>query len=59
MSTIKVTTPVIKADEVPAAPQGLVFELNDSKTGYLIKFAPIPRATSYKFYVDGTFKKDK
>lgn len=58
MSTIKVTTPVIKADEVPAAPQGLVFELNDSKTGYLIKFAPIPRATSYKFYVDGTFKKE-
>lgn len=58
MSTITVTTPVIKADEVPAAPQGLVFELNDSKTGYLIKFAPIPRATSYKFYVDGTFKKE-
>lgn len=58
MSTITVTTPVIKADEVPAAPQGLVFELNDSKTGYLIKFTPIPRATSYKFYVDGTFKKE-
>lgn len=44
--------------ERPAAPQGLVFELNDSKTGYLIKFGPIPRATSYKFYVDGTFKKE-
>lgn len=58
MSTITVKTPEIKADEVPAAPQGLVFELNDSKTGYLIKFGPIPRATSYKFYVDGTFKKE-
>lgn len=58
MSTIKVKTPEIKADDVPAAPQGLVFELNNSKTGYLIKFGPIPRATSYKFYVDGTFKKE-
>lgn len=58
MSTITVKTPVIKADEVPVAPQGLVFELNNSKTGYLIKFAPIPGATSYKFYVDGTFKKE-
>lgn len=53
--TTKYTVPVLSA---PAAPQGLVFELNDSKTGYLIKFGPIPRATSYKFYVDGTFKKE-
>lgn len=54
-ATTKYTVPVLSA---PAAPQGLVFELNNSKTGYLIKFGPIPRATSYKFYVDGTFKKE-
>lgn len=58
MSTITVKTPEIKADDVPVAPQGVVFELNNSKTGYLIKFANVPGATSYKFYVDGTFKKE-
>lgn len=54
-ATTKYTVPVLSA---PAAPQGVVFELNNSKTGYLIKFANVPGATSYKFYVDGTFKKE-
>lgn len=54
-ATTKYTVPVLSA---PAAPQGLVFELNNSKTGYLIKFANVQGATSYKFYVDRTFKKE-
>ena len=43
---------------VPDAPVGLVANINDLETNYTIAFAPSNGATSYKFYLDGTFVKD-
>ena len=42
----------------PSAPEGLVANINDLKTNYTIAFAPVTGATSYNFYLDGTYKKD-
>lgn len=42
----------------PSAPKGLVANINDLKTNYTIAFAPVTEATSYKFYLDETYKKD-
>ena len=42
----------------PSAPVGLVANMNDIKTNYTIAFANVATATSYKFYLDGTYKKD-
>lgn len=42
----------------PSAPTGLVANINDLKTDYTIAFANVATATSYKFYLDGTYKKD-
>lgn len=42
----------------PSAPKGLVANINDLKTNYTIVFAPVTGATSYKFYLDETYKKD-
>lgn len=42
----------------PSAPKGLVANINDLKTNYTITFAPVTGATSYKFYLDETYKKD-
>ena len=42
----------------PSAPEGLVANINDLKTNYTIAFANVATATSYKFYLDGTYKKD-
>lgn len=42
----------------PSAPKGLVANINDLKTNYTIVFANVATATSYKFYLDGTYKKD-
>lgn len=42
----------------PSAPIGLVANINDLKTDYTIAFANVATATSYKFYLDGTYKKD-
>lgn len=42
----------------PSAPKGLVANINDLKTNYTIAFANVATATSYKFYLDGTYKKD-
>ena len=42
----------------PSAPKGLVANINDLKTNYTIAFAPVTGATSYKFYLDETYKKD-
>lgn len=42
----------------PAAPAGLVANINDLKTNYTIAFANVPTATSYKFYLNGTYVKD-
>ena len=42
----------------PSAPTGLVANINNLKTDYTIAFANVPTATSYKFYLDGTYKKD-
>ncbi len=42
----------------PAAPIGLVANINDLKTDYTIAFANVATATSYKFYLDGTYVKD-
>lgn len=42
----------------PAAPTGLVANINDLKTNYTIAFANVPTATSYKFYLNGTYVKD-
>ena len=41
----------------PSAPEGLVANINDLKTNYTIAFAPVTGATSYNFYLDGTYKK--
>lgn len=46
------------AVEKPSAPEGLVANINDLKTNYTIAFANVATATSYKFYLDGTYKKD-
>lgn len=42
----------------PSAPTGLVANINNLKTDYVIAFANVATATSYKFYLDGTYKKD-
>lgn len=42
----------------PSAPTGLVASINNLKTDYTIAFANVATATSYKFYLDGTYKKD-
>lgn len=42
----------------PSAPIGLVANINNLKTDYTIAFANVATATSYKFYLDGTYKKD-
>lgn len=42
----------------PSAPTGLVANINNLKTDYTIAFANVATATSYKFYLDGTCKKD-
>lgn len=42
----------------PSAPKDLVANINDLKTNYTIAFANVATATSYKFYLDGTYKKD-
>lgn len=42
----------------PVAPTGLVANINDLKTNYTIAFANVPTATSYKFYLNGTYVKD-
>lgn len=44
--------------QAPAAPTGLVANINDLKTNYTIAFANVATATSYKFYLDGTYVKD-
>lgn len=42
----------------PAAPTGLVANINDLKTNYTIAFAPVTGATSFKLYIDGEYKRD-
>ena len=42
----------------PSAPTDLVANINNLKTDYTIAFANVATATSYKFYLDGTYKKD-
>ena len=42
----------------PSAPTSLVANINNLKTDYTIAFANVATATSYKFYLDGTYKKD-
>lgn len=42
----------------PGVPGGLVANINDLKTNYVIAFANVATATSYKFYVDDVYKKD-
>ena len=42
----------------PSAPTGLVANINNLKTDYTIAFANVATATSYKFYLDVTYKKD-
>lgn len=42
----------------PSAPTGLVANINNLKTDYTIAFANVATATSYKFYLDETYKKD-
>ena len=42
----------------PAAPTGLVANINALNTDYTIAFANVATATSYKFYLDGKFVKD-
>lgn len=56
----KVDTSTEESTELqkPAAPIGLVANINDLKTNYTIAFANVATATSYKFYLDGEYKKD-
>lgn len=56
----KVDTSTEESTELqkPAAPTGLVANINDLKTNYTIAFANVVTATSYKFYLDGKFVKD-
>ena len=42
----------------PAAPTGLVANINALNTDYTIAFANVATATSYKLYLDGKFVKD-
>lgn len=42
----------------PSAPDGLVANIDGTKTYYTIAFGNVATATSYKFYLDGTYKKD-
>ncbi len=49
------TTTELKA---PTAPTGLVANINAIKTDYTIAFGSVATATSYKFYLDGTYVKD-
>ena len=44
--------------QAPAAPAGLVANINDLKTNYTIAFANVATATSYKLYLDDTYVKD-
>ena len=56
----KVDTSTEESTELqkPVAPTGLVANINDLKTNYTIAFANVATATSYKFYLDGEYKKD-
>lgn len=56
----KVDTSTEESTELqkPAKPDGLVANINDLKTNYTIAFANVATATSYKFYLDGEYKKD-
>lgn len=56
----KVDTSTEESTELqkPAAPEGLSANINDLKTNYTIAFANVATATSYKFYLDGEYKKD-
>ena len=42
----------------PSAPGGLEAHIDGLKTNYTIAFGNVETATSYKFYLDGTYKKD-
>lgn len=44
--------------KAPAAPVGLVANINDVKTNYTIAFANVATATSYKFYLGEKFVKE-
>lgn len=46
------------AVEKPSAPVGLEAHIDGTKTNYTIAFGTVATATSYKFYLDGTYKKD-
>lgn len=56
----KVDTSTEESTELqkPAAPAGLVANINALNTDYTIAFANVATATSYKFYLDGTYVKD-
>lgn len=56
----KVDTSTEESTELqkPAAPTGLVANINALNTDYTIAFANVATATSYKFYLDGKFVKD-
>ena len=42
----------------PQAPAGVEAHINDLKTNFTIAFGNVATATSYKFYLDGAYKKD-
>lgn len=42
----------------PSAPGGLEAHIDGTKTNYTIAFGNVATATSYKFYLDGVYKKD-
>ena len=44
--------------QTPSAPVGLEVHIDGLKTNYTIAFGNVATATSYKFYLDGTYKKD-
>lgn len=44
--------------QTPSAPVGLEAHIDGLKANYTIAFGNVATATSYKFYLDGTYKKD-
>lgn len=57
-ATLKIEKVGGTAVEKPSAPVGLVAHIDATKTNYIIAFAAVAGAESYKFYLNGKYIKD-
>ena len=57
-ATLKIEKVGGTAVEKPSAPVGLVAHIDATKTNYIIAFAAVEGAESYKFYLNGKYIKD-